>query len=302
MTLPSIQPLNSAPLWVLTVHFKELLKRTRHVDYAQGEAAARRLAQKLRRLYTPQELAEMAFLPIPRGGFFVLGWLAYQLALRPEQLTPPFLPDRRLCIVDDAAFSGRRFREVVQRQPQQQICLALLYASQPLQATIEAREERVEAVVCAYELQLEETQAEGTAVDPGRYRHDSGEIVTFAWSETDKAVFNPFTQTEEYDWRLISPHRCLKNRLELGQQLPVKADPDLIVPNEVVYALREDTVWLLQTETEEAFQLQGGAARLWRALAGSGNIKATFSQLDLSEDELKQLLDRLVELQLLTSW
>ena len=73
-------------LWPLAVHARHLLQKLHYVDYQQAEADAALLAQKIRGLYTRNDLRNAAFTAIPRGGLVVLGLLAYQLDLRPEQL------------------------------------------------------------------------------------------------------------------------------------------------------------------------------------------------------------------------
>ena len=98
-------------LWPLAVHARHLLQNLRYVDYVQAEADAALLAQKIRTLYTRDDLRKAAFTAIPRGGLVVLGLLAYQLDLRPEQLMAGAEDKANLIfLVDDCALSGSRLQ------------------------------------------------------------------------------------------------------------------------------------------------------------------------------------------------
>lgn len=279
-------------LWTLTVHLKQVQQNLRYVDYRQAEHDCAMLAGQLSAVYSPQELAEFSFIAIPRGGLIVLGMLAYVLGLRPEQLQS-YSPSSAspLCIVDDCSLTGLRLAQAINQTNSEHIVFAHLYSHPSLRQAILARESRVRQCLAAQDLGELAQQTSGetsdaaqsaswqTLLGDGRYWVGPTEVVAFAWGEPNKNTLNPFTGRLESGWRLVPPHKCLKNRSELGLPPRIVQAVNWRVPEAVVTGWFDGVLWLLQTETEQAYKLEGLAADAWRALAVYGSLDAALDFL-----------------------
>ena len=285
-------------LWPLAVHAAHLVRALRYVDYESGKADAALLAGRLQERFTPGELQEMAFAAVPRGGLFVLGWLAYLLDLDPGQLEPQFARSaRRLCLVDDCALSGLRLSQQIKRHVNEQLVVALLYATDGLPAGAQAYDGRVKTVVCAHTLQA---QHPGTDIrlQPGRLCAGPAHALAFAWNEPDFLVQLPFEDRPQPHWRFLPPHRCLGNRGALGLPPRSAVDRQWYVPDGIVYGLSEETLYLLDTENGRPYRLDGPFAGIWLAAAGYGDWEAMRGYLwerypALTQEQLKAALNTL---------
>lgn len=274
-------------LWPLAVHARHLLAQLRFVDYHQAEQDAALLAQQLLSRYTPAELGQMAFYGLPRGGLIVLGLLAYQLDLRPQQLQPAS-PDgfAALCLVDDCALTGNRLVETLMNVPHDRVVIAALYAAAGLYSAVQQQFPHVETCLAAHflaekpgadlqhgdELRLQEFLADRLYAAPL-------ELVAFAWNEPDFIALTPFDVGPSQQWRFLPPHQCGKNRQALDLPPRPAAELQWIVPQGIVYGWHGGVLYLLDTRREEVFRLDGLAADSWRALAGYGSTVAALAYL-----------------------
>jgi hypothetical protein len=115
-------------LGALRWQLERVLPRLRYVSYARAQEDCERLAARLVERFGRDELRDFRFVAIPRGGFVVLGMLAYILGLRGSQLEPPHPPDAPLVVVDDCALSGVRFGQFLERVDCSRVVFAHLYS------------------------------------------------------------------------------------------------------------------------------------------------------------------------------
>src|SRR5215203_3670477 len=125
-----------ARLEALGPQLAEGLASLRYVSYAQAEEDCERLAARLVKRLGREGVRRSCFTGIPRGGFIVLGMLAYALDLERAQLEPPDSPDRPLVVVDDCAFSGVRFGQFLARCESRRVVFAHLYSHPDLRTEI----------------------------------------------------------------------------------------------------------------------------------------------------------------------
>lgn len=275
----------------------------RYVDYRQAEKDCHRLAVKILGLYSREQLQECSFIAIPRGGFIVLGILAYILDLKPHQLSIlDWTISNPLFIIDDCALSGVRFADFLARVPNSasDIVFAHLYSTAGLREAIVSEEPRVQHCLAAHDLH---DYAREYYPDPDayqawqqrwqgrlkkyRYWHSTPEGIGFAWSEPDNILWNPATQGIEAGWRFYPPSLCLKNRYSFGLPLIEVSFMPLRIAPDVASGWFGEELWLCKTETEQIYKLQGIATEMWRALAMYGNLDVVAEYL-LQEYEVEE--------------
>ena len=270
---------------------------TRRLDYGQVEQAVRALAGRLAGEFGGEELKRFRYTAIPRGGFIVLGMLAYVLDL-PRPALAGQEPERGpLVVVDDISLSGVRFGEFLQASGAERMIFAHLFSHPDLRAAILTSETRVEACVAAHDLRDLAPERYPEQADylawRERWRERSKgprfwiglpEQVIFPWNEPDRPFWNPATAQVEDHWRQIAPDRNLKNWTRLG--LPPVADvrPDWRSPDDVVYALTGEGVTLCNLETERVYGLEGVGAAMWRGLAAYADVEAVLAHLQALYD------------------
>jgi hypothetical protein len=270
-------------LWPLAVHARYLLQNLRYVDYVQAEADAALLAQKIRSLYPRDELRKAAFTPIPRGGLVVLGLLAYQLDLRPEQLLAGAAGKAsQIFLVDDCALSGSRLQGTLPLFDGRPVAVVHLYSAPGLRTAVRAAFPNVTSCLAAHDLM----ENENAGPVSGRLHPGPTELVAFAWNEPDLLVQTPFEKRPAHQWRFLSPHKCLNNRQALGLPPAPPARREWIVPDGLVYGWFDGVLYLLDTRSETVFRLDNFAADCWRAAAGYGNRDAALAFL---QDQYPQL-------------
>ena len=299
-----LPPESQIRYWSLAVYFRYLRQHLRYVDYGAAEGDCELIAARLLELYSPDELRDFNYLPIPRGGLIVLGMLAYTLDLPASRLQATRSdPARPLCIVDDCALSGHRFHRFLSGGKDEHVIFAHLYSHPRLRREILAREPRVRHCVAAQDLRALPRGDEEPHhyLGDNRYWDGATELITFAWSEPEMQLLDPFTGEVENRWRFTPPHRCLKNKAELGLPPRPRLDAGWQAPQAIVTGWFDGVLWLLQTETEQVYQLHTLAADAWRALAVYGSEEATlaflrrhYPQEEKLPEEVKQILATLV--------
>jgi hypothetical protein len=264
------------------------LPRLRYVSYECAEEDARRLAELLTRRFGREALQEFRFTAIPRGGFIVLGMLAYALGLQHSQLEPPHPPDRPLVVVDDCALSGLRFGRFLESVENRQIVFASLYSPPELRQAIESRERREITCLSAHDLRDHAPASLGEEypawrerwmqrMDERGYWVGQPDHVCFAWNEPDIGIWNPVNEREESGWHLVPPDLCLKNRPTPGANLlPVQVQPEgrgpLRPSPRVLFAELDGELVIGNFDTGESFVLDGAGADMWRAILRHGNL------------------------------
>ena len=278
-----------ARLEALRWQLEHILPRLRYVGYAQAQEDCERLAARLVEKFGRDELRGFRFVAIPRGGFIVLGMLAYILGLGRSQLEPSQDTGAPLIIVDDCALSGVRFREFLSHLESPRVVFAHLYSSLELREAIEVQESDRVTCLSAHDLRdhaqgnlgeqhlawkrrwLERMNGEG-------YWVGQGEQVCFAWNEPDFGFWNPVTEREENGWRFLPPDLCLKNRLASGAHpIPVQFQPQgkgpLRPSSSVLFGEFEGQVAVGNLKTGESFILEGVGTDMWRAVVEYGNLE-----------------------------
>ena len=274
----------------------DALGHLRYVSYRQAEEDCELLAARLVKRFRREELRRFCFTAIPRGGFIVLGMLAYVLGLEHTQLEPPYPPDTPLVVVDDCALSGYRFGRFMSRQESRRIVFAHLYSHPDLRGTIEAREPRVMGCVAARDLhdRAPAVHGEGYAAWRGRQQarlgDDAGywsglpDHLCFPWNEADVTFWNPVAERFERGWSVVSPELCLKNRPPPGMEpIPVQVQPEgpgpLRPSARVLFGEYGGNIVVGNMETKASFSLSGVAADMWRAVVKHGSFKTTVTAL-----------------------
>ena len=273
------------------------------MTYPQAEAATRRLAAQLLAEFECNELSRFRYAAIPRGGFIVLGMLAYVLDLDRKALVEqprgaPFV------VVDDCSLSGNRLAHFLRLVDGEEVIFAHLYSHPDLRAAILRQEPRVVACLAAHDLcdlareiyptdeQYRVWRDRWRERVPGpRYWIGLPELVIFPWNEPDRPVWNPLTDEVEDSWRVTAPDRCLKNWARLGVPPSAEAQPTLRSPDEVAFNLLDGKIILCDLRTEQVYGLEDVAADMWRVLAAYGDLDVAgdylLSQYDVDEVRLR---------------
>ena len=266
----------------------------------------------------PSALASAGFRPIPRGGWIVLGLLAYHLELPRERLHPAALEGSNgpLVLVDDCALSGLRLRQALAAVPQDRpVIVAHLFSCPELRRAVLAAEPRVVACIAAHDLA---DQSRALFPDPAehaawrrrwserldvdrRYWLGLPELVAFPWNEPDRPFWNPATGRVEDGWRFVPPHLCAKNRARLAAGLPEVARRRIgeddgsarwWSSDAVAWGEFDDEVWLVNTRAETVFSLRGTASLAWRTVVAGGGEATAAAALaalyDVSQDAARR--------------
>jgi hypothetical protein len=277
------------------------LPHLRYVSWTQAEADVDRLASALVERLGRQEVSDMRFVGIPRGGLIVLGMLTYALGLGSRHLAPKE-DGRPVVVVDDCAISGLRFGEFLRdRIPEAEtVVFAHLYSHPGLREAIEAREPRVGAVVAARdlrdlapELHPEDLQGwrsrwEERSPD-GAYWIGQPEHVAFAWSEPDLGFWDASTGSTRVGWRLVPPEACLKNRSHTDASpsrlmIQMPAGGALRLAPGTFHGELDGRVLLAELESGQLVSLSGVAADFWREFLGSGEADGALDRLEARYD------------------
>jgi hypothetical protein len=274
------------------------LARLQYVSYAQAEQDCERLAVRLIERFGLDTLRRFRFAAIPRGGFIVLGMLAYILNLEQTQLEQSYSmqPDVPLVVVDDCALSGARFGHYLRRCPERQVIFAHLYSHPDLRAAIEVREAQVRACLSAHDLYDYAPEHLGdqysawreawlARLDDHGYWIGQPGHVCFAWNEPDIAIWNPITQRVERGWHVVPPEFCLKNRSTPDTTGPIRVQvqPEgkgpLKPSAQVLFGEFEALIVIGNVQTGQSFALEGVAADMWRAIVEYGDLEEVMTTL-----------------------
>lgn len=294
------------------------LPRLRYIGYAQAQADCLRLASILQDRFGSAARDEFHYLAIPRGGYIILGMLAYALDLPAERLAPPETAQTPLVVVDDCALSGTRFKGVLADFESDSVIFAPLYSPPELRRAILEREPRVIDCLSAEDLHDEAPVREGAgyaawqesqrkANDDGCYWYGQYAPFGFAWNEPDAGFWNPETNEREKAWNLLPPDVCLKNRIGWdphAARIQVNEDGPgpLVAGRGALYADFGDTILVGEAGSQHAHSLDDVAADMWRALIATGDIEPAVAALretyDVDEatlgDDLRALAETLL--------
>lgn len=284
------------------------LSNMSYIDYNKAEKDVEKLASQILEVYSPEKLKSFLFKPIPRGGFIVLGMLAYALNLKPSQLEFKSNPKQPVIIVDDVAFTGARISEILSKNSFSHVVMAHLYSPPQLRNAIMANEPCVKNFFSAHDLEdhapvdhIEDYSSwkkKASERIGGRYWIGQSDVVGFAWSETDYPFWNYITEQLEDGWRLLPPHKCLKNKFRLGILPKTVEKRNIRLSNNVVSGIFSDEILLYHQKTGEIYSLSGVAAMIWRVLMTLENVEATVKYLknyyDVEEDVLRRDVNKYV--------
>ena len=288
-----------------------LLEKREIVDYSRAEAVCGQLADRLVSAFGRDNLNAAQFAAIPRGGFIVLGMLAYHLDLRPDQLTTldAASPDKTLFVIDDCSLSGTRFRESLSRVASDSVVFCPLYAPETLCAGITSCEPRVLACLAGATL-------EDTSPDPGEAGYSAwyqqrlarlGDApywigqplgVAFAWCTPQTRQWDEKEGRFVEGWDVVPPSRCLKRRLLLRRlesgadavALPQRIlnmpspEADIRAASRVLWCCLGDDVIVAKIPQQpddvgNVLGLAGIAADFWQMLMKRGSMEVTIEGL-----------------------
>lgn len=279
-----------ARLRALADQLDHLLPRLTYLDHAQVEGAVLELADVLRARFGRNALTRLPFEAVPRGGYVVLGMLAYALPVHPDQLRRS--PDQAgpIVVVDDCIVSGRRVRHVLDALAPRRAVIAALVASPEARERIE-RDPRVLACVSAYDLRDAAPARFGSdhVAWQARWREREGIAaywiglpahVCFPWNEPDVSTWNDATETQERGWPLVPPDSCFKHRCA-----PLIKRPEVQWhssgtgswrPADDVLACRfEGRLLLGSARWPSCLVLEGMAVDVWETLIEYGEVEAS---------------------------
>jgi hypothetical protein len=275
---PGDRPLVEALGW----HVERLLRRLRPIPFADAQAAALELAERLRAVVPADDLNRARLAGIPRGGWIVAGLLAYALGItRPGEDTPA----TTVIIVDDCSISGLRVREALERHRGKRVVVALLHAHPDLVERIR-REPGVVACEAAASL-LDHAPARSDYEDwkrrwaerqPHDYWIGEPDHVCYPWNEPDSQYWNEERGSAEPGWHVVPLHWCLKNRVDAHPddvQVLAAADGPLAPSEEVVWSRMDDSIAVARTGAPGPFlHLDGSAPAMWLAMIATGERDA----------------------------
>ena len=273
-------------LSVLTWQFEHVLPRTMVLDYAAVERAVERLAKTLTGRFGRRACAAFRYTALPRGGYVVLGLLAYALGLDQARFATHDDGPEPLVVVDDCMVSGNRLRRYLDAtRPRRPIIAATLFAAPELRAAAE-RDGRVRALVSAHDLRDDSDRRHGIGYEAwreawrrrgqGGYWTGQPQHVVLPWNEPDAGFWNAASGRAERMWRLVAPERCAKNRPPVGEApVAVQTQPTGIGPVRpaptVLKARFEDAHVLGAPHWHGCLTLEGTAAAMWDALVAHGS-------------------------------
>jgi hypothetical protein len=265
-----------------------------HISYRRAEEDCELLAERLVDAFGLSELRTFHFTAIPRGGYIVLGMLAYRLGLRRSQLEAPHPLDVPTVVVDDCSITGLRFGEWLRKSECSSVIFAHLYSHPDLRAAVVAREERVQACVSAGDLTDRAPERLGAGYDAwredrlrrseGRYWVGQIERIAFAWSEPEQAFWNAATRRREKSWSLIPPRLHSRNRKGVGiPAIPVQVQKEPVgefhpAPS-ILWGEVDGDVVVGDVDSELSFTLSGVAADMWRKVLGVATADAALAAL-----------------------
>ncbi len=305
-------------LSVATQQLATTLPHTVVLDDAAVRTACALLADALLARFGREALSRMRFAAVPRGGLFVLGALAYQLDLAhhqfwatddaPARAQEP--PDHAgeapaTVVVDDIAISGLRLSRTLEQRPEARLIVATLHAHPGLRSAFVARHPRVEAFVSAHDLQDRAPTIHGDGYrawrERWRRRAAAGTVwigdpdhVVYPWNEPDTGVWNAVTGREEPGWLVVPPERSLKRRVDRSiavQSMP-SALASLALSADAITGEVGDRVVVGLLGSGTAFELEGVAADMWRALADTGDVATAAVRLGEVYDVAVEALER----------
>lgn len=285
--------------------------KIRWVTYQQAEDDVKQLAARLLAAFTYQELSSFNYTAVPRGGFIVLGMLAYVLNLPPHTFFPK-QTDAPYVVVDDCAISGGRFASFLRTINHSSVIFAHLYSHPHLRQAIVEQEPRVSACFAAQDLEDSAPDKFPVEADyqawqqrwqerlPGRrYWIGLPDFVIFPWNEPDRPFWNPATEQVENNWRLAAPDRCLKNWARLGLPPIAGRQAHYRIPDSVAHNLTEQGVILCDLGNEQVYGLEGVSADMWRALAAYGDpepaVHFLLGRYDIDESTIRRDLAAFIE-------
>jgi hypothetical protein len=280
-----------ARLTALRWQLATVLPHLRYFDHAAVEAACMSLAMQVRERLGEATLTRARFVAVPRGGLVVLGYLAYALGLRRDQVVSAVEPgvdgggpDAPLVVVDDCALSGYRMSRVLDGLAANQVVIATLCSHPEMRlAFVQARpgvigfESAVDLVDHApaiygreYPAWLARWQERS---EPGTVWVGRPDHVCFPWHEPDVGVWDPVRNEVALGWGLVPPELCLAHRERTSRakggiavQVVDGGGGSHRPTRQVVFGSVDGAVIVGRLDTESTFVLDDVAAAMWHGL------------------------------------
>lgn len=281
---------SDARLEALSFQTHFALRTLRYVNYFRAEEDCRILASLLKERFGEVALKQFHFTAIPRGGYIVLGLLAYILGVHPSRLESPVPRDATLIVLDDCAISGTRFQDFLKKSENERIIFAPLYSHPDLRKSIEEREPRVVACISAHDLTDYSDEIEGgkelyrehwrCRYSDNRYWIGLPEYLCFAWNEPDRPFWNHVSGKSECGWTILPHEYCLKNG---PPRIPVYVQPEAkgaIRPaDDVIFLMDGNSVFIGDLDSKASYHLGGAGADIWREIIESGDEEAAIKKI-----------------------
>ena len=293
---------------------RDLLPRTRVLDYPAIEELVERLAARMTDTLGIGFIESAAFTAIPRGGHIVLGMLSYVLGLHPGQIWPGQQEGQPVVVVDDVAVTGHRFGETLRQLGGREVVFAHLLSHPDLRSAIEHAEPSVTACVSADDLHDHGPAHLGASyaawrngnITPRRYWIGLTDHVVTPWGETNVGLW----QESPEDARLgiqLAGASSLRGRWS-GEEprLPVRVQQRGKFPvspsDHTLFGRVGDEVVVGRSDGGPVSRLSGLGAEVWMTIVRWGDPDVARSRLDLSADDAEEfddLVRSLLELGLL---
>ena len=293
---PDIHELtHNIELWTLGVYLIERQKHLHCLTEVEAQQAIHKLAAKAQQEIPENVLRQMHIVSIARGGFFVVGRLAYLLGCSRRQFVDD--GESAVCIIDDCALTGKRFKETLRRFNGRDVWFCHLASPQLLKDAILKEETSVKGCISVINLELiAELEPEGFSGEE-RYINRSVAHVAFPWTEPSLPVQIDGKIID--GWRLLPPHKVLGNSAMLG--LPPLAgalEPELQLGGKVVWRLLPDGgVRLYRAGDEGMVELHNLTAAVWCGCVGYRNRGAVFEWLMNTRNDFDlKVVEHLIDL------
>lgn len=282
-------------LWSLGVTLAERQKRLHCLTDSEVELAVNQLASKMGANLSAELLSQCHVFPIARGGLFVAGRLAYLLGWGREQFEDDGVSP--VCIVDDCALTGKRFKETLKKYAGREVWFCHLASAVPLRDAILKEESCVEGCMASIDLEMLDADDLNSFSAGGRYLNRAVAHIAFPWTEPGLPVSLNGKIID--GWRLLPPHQVLGNWSMLGLSPWASAiAPEMQLPPNVVWRLLPGGgVRLYKAGDDGMVELRALAADVWRGCVGYRNYPAVIEWLMKTQDNFdRKVVDGLIAL------
>lgn len=258
----------------------------RVVSYRDAEVLAARLAARLVDRCGPA-VRDARFVAVPRGGFVVLGLLAYTLGVAHHRLLADAAGEPTV-VVDDCSLTGDRFAAFLARLEAPRVVFAHLLSHPALRRAVEKAEPRVVACVAGGDLAAwapdrdAEEHRRRWRDRLGRRRYWTGgtEPVAFAWNEPDRLAWSPRHERVVAGWRMAPPDATLGSAVAFGLPPGARAAGAWRLASGVAWRLAADGIELRRGRDGCTFALGEVETAMLRGLLLSAAVEGASAAVE----------------------